>query len=331
MEPPLPPPPTDPEEPVQLQALHSLAAAAQSHVKGFSQSSSAAPSKPPQCVDCKIAIDEANKSALPAYCQKCFVCERRLSAQQKPVEKAADPYKTCNLCCAALSGDNKSPVVGVCHPCYVDEAKVAGLDAMDVEDTFILPQDHVAPDAALTSESSKLTQNDVAGTDCKEPGAGDPPHGWERRAKKSQQHWYARICAFRDGGQKRKQADYVAKWKAMTNGQQDAFRREVTAKLSNTGSAAALECQPNKTLLPWEVESDAGRMIQLPQGYTTDDLVRDFEQYSHHPAGHDQKRWEMYGLLHLLLKDAGTKLQKPATAESELKALKINKKQLQLS
>ncbi|CAK9017252.1 DDE-1 domain-containing protein [Durusdinium trenchii] len=196
------------------------------------------------------------------------------------------------------------------------------------EDTFILPQDHVAPDAALTSESSKLTQNDVAGTDCKEPGAGDPPHGWERRAKKSQQHWYARICAFRDGGQKRKQADYVAKWKAMTNGQQDAFRREVTAKLSNTGSAAALECQPNKTLLPWEVESDAGRTIQLPQGYTTDDLARDFEQYSHHPAGHDQKRWEMYGLLHLLLKDAGTKLQKPATAESELKALKINKKQL---
>lgn len=267
----------------------------------------------PTCVDCSATLTPDNSSALPAYCKGCFAAEAKLSSMGKLQH---DIYKTCNLCMCTLSGDNKSPVVGVCWECYETESKLAALPA--------------APMVPSTKPSEAKTET-CAGVDLvedtvkqKHGDEGAPDKGWQKEPKESEANWFARIQMFRRGSQRRKQAEYAQQWKEFSEKKKQRFRSEIVSKVT---PAPLLQPPAQK---PWEILTESGRFLCLPEGYTVENLKQDFADTAENPSAFDERRWHMYALLHLLLQSGQCPFRSPAAAVEHLKELKVNKHQLHL-
>lgn len=54
---------------------------------------------------------------------------------------------------------------------------------------------------------------------------------------------------------------------------------------------------------PWLQVTDGKRSVALPAGFSASDLKVRFDKFAQNPAGYDQKRWEMYALVHLMLRN----------------------------
>ena len=59
------------------------------------------------------------------------------------------------------------------------------------------------------------------------------------------------------------------------------------------------------------------RVIALPADFSVADLKAHFEAYAKALSAYDQKRWEMYSLVHLLLREPGNELSSASRAQSD--------------
>ena len=82
--------------------------------------------------------------------------------------------------------------------------------------------------------------------------------------------------------------------------------------------ASPVEANGDTGRMPWHHIEGHVQSIALLPGYSVEDVRRDFKKYSTNPAAHDQRRWEMYACIVLLLRQPGSCLTSAAQAERRL-------------
>lgn len=272
-----------------------------------------------RCEDCGAKLDLSTQSVLPAYCKRCFAAEAALSRAGK-LDNSRD---ACVLCAGKINADNKSPVPCCCFICYEQQSQV--------EDAIVAagaaPVDQQAEDKVVADTDRSAEQKEVvaASLDGQRSDALEcmPPGGWERVKKESEQDWFARIQRHRHRSQARSQKEYREQWKSFDNAHRERFRREIAA-LASQGSEVDLEarsssCRGQQPALspPWLQVLEGKRVIALPADFSVADLKAHFEAYAKAPSAYDQKRWEMYSLVHLLLREPGNELSSASRAQSD--------------
>lgn len=267
---------------------------------------------PPVCNECGLDIDDTVQSPLAKYCRRCYFFN--ISLNQRRLQKTHASAAQCVLCIAEITADNKSPVVGCCYVCWTTQEAIASA----------LQKQKPVP---LEQESQKR----------KEPAAEQPEpcpeRGWKRLRKESEMVWHARVQGFLDGPHSKKQKCYIDAWKQMPDSQKKCFRELVASKCKAADApeeklVTGSECGGVAGDKPWHGFSGQSRTICLPAGYNVDTLRKDFAEYASNPSCHDQSRWEMYCLIHMLIESPGSGLDHASQAEKELADLHINRKRL---
>lgn len=220
----------------------------------------------------------------------------------------------CVLCGQQVSADTKSPVPKVCYICYEDQSRIE--TAMEESKAHVDEVEAPVAKAGAKRAGSALQP---------------PPDGWKRKKRESEMVWFARVQMHRHGPEKRKQIEYTEQWKSFDEKHKQRFRQEVADILGpevvNSTEEVAEKQETPADALPWFSLQGDRAVVKLPKGYTLDDLLRDFGQFSENPSAHDQKRWEMYCLLDQLMNFSQCEIRNPSQAASAevLKPLRINK------
>ena len=273
-------------------------------------------------VNCEVLLTESVRSALSQYCKRCFVAEAAISQCKKSVSG-----DTCLLCAIGISADNKSPVKSCCFFCYEDQSKIeAALEHAGEQEDALVPLTSVSPspdNLEVHSEKPLVKEKALPAS---------PPQGWQRQSRESELNWFARVQQFRHGSNARRRKDYQEQWKAWDEHHRHRFRKDIDSLIrgecgqSLEGEVSAVPLGPAEAPEWQNVIGDKAFLV-LPKNFSLADLVTSFERFAENPAAHDQKRWEMYGLLHLLLKNPASEIRNPcaAAASSTLKVLRINK------
>ena len=155
-----------------------------------------------------------------------------------------------------------------------------------------------------------------------------PEGGWKKLKRESEMVWFARLQAHRHGSEKKKQKDYIDQWKGFDEKHRRRFRDEIDELCAADCAEPAGESESvpvSAGMPPWCVLRDDRFALVMPDGYSLDDLQRDFGAFAENPQAHDQKRWEFYGLLFQLIGSGTCDIKNANQAESKLKSLRVNK------
>ena len=282
------------------------------------------------CHDCGVELAPDKVSALKQFCKNCFCAEAAVST----AGGVPDLYYQCVLCAVKLAGENKSAVKGCCTDCYKESVNISeGIQATEgasfhaASPGGIAGNDTGQPQTSPDPSPSSSPQGSPLTSPVDSPVEADPPPGgWGRQKRESEARWFARVQAYRHDEQKRKQTDYEQQWHSFSSRQKERFHIQMVKCAPEL--AQELSCAAAMTCKPWEKVEENGRFLVLPSNYTVKKLREDFQPYAEHPAGHEQARWHMYGLVHLLLSMPDSGLKSAAMCVTDLADLKVNKHQL---
>ena len=227
------------------------------------------------CADCQRLLDDANKSALPDYCKKCFAAEAALNLVGRPY----DPYTQCMLCAGQISAETTSPVPGRCFECYEQQDAIQLAMQQAAQPVTVAEETHAAEPARQPLESL------APEAEPPEPTSVLPPEGWRRRKKESEQDWFARVQKHRHQSQAQ-QKQYREQWKSFDEGHRERFRSEVESLAGNSEPKAVCDSKPVAVATapehptPWLQVTDGKRSVALPAGFSASDLKVHFDKFA---------------------------------------------------
>lgn len=251
------------------------------------------------CVSCSCALLQTSNLLL----HNCWQEQEQLHDKVRPADAitSADSrdgvasQDQCAECNAILAEENNSPLRGFCRTCF--DRNIARI---------------VAEAPELTSLANAAEDFSARGAAADVKNRAPPENGWQRMPRESQQIWFARIQKHLDGDASKKQKEYLAAWRNMTEAEQHTWAQGILSDQAQdkTGPAEVL----------------------APEARSPEELVREFADISANAsvrAKNPEKRWEMYLQAARLVQIGQYKSVHAASSCPELKALSIDRHKLQ--